>query len=123
MKFPDNDFVGRFCSSGPSSAASWRATALALPAICCCRTCGTRHATVRLSGPAGTVVKYRQRRKLPLLHTIWDSKEMVYCFKECPHNAPRELYLQNCYPLPTKKRHLAQLTSLSLTPFSNWFKN
>lgn len=35
----------------------------------------------------------------------------------------REWYLQDPYPNPSRKRHLAQATGLTPTQVGNWFKN
>ncbi|KAJ8410337.1 hypothetical protein AAFF_G00203180 [Aldrovandia affinis] len=73
--------------------------------------------------PIGAVDKYRLRRKYPLPRTIWDGEETVYCFKERSRNALKDVYTRNRYPSPADKRNLAQITGLSLTQVSNWFKN
>ncbi|XP_030621355.1 homeobox protein SIX5 [Chanos chanos] len=71
----------------------------------------------------GAVDKYRLRKKFPLPKTIWDGEETVYCFKEKSRNALKECYKMNRYPTPDEKKKLAQVTGLSLTQVSNWFKN
>ncbi|XP_028321069.1 homeobox protein SIX5 [Gouania willdenowi] len=71
----------------------------------------------------GAVDKYRLRKKFPLPKTIWDGEETVYCFKEKSRNALKECYKNNRYPTPDEKKSLAQITGLSLTQVSNWFKN
>ncbi|CAH8617337.1 unnamed protein product [Schistosoma rodhaini] len=71
----------------------------------------------------GAVAKYRIRRKYPLPHTIWDGEETSYCFKEKSRNLLREWYHQNPYPSPRDKRQLAEITGLTITQVSNWFKN
>ncbi|XP_047451206.1 homeobox protein SIX5 [Mugil cephalus] len=71
----------------------------------------------------GAVDKYRLRKKFPLPKTIWDGEETVYCFKEKSRNALKECYKSNRYPTPDEKKNLAQVTGLSLTQVSNWFKN
>ncbi|CAI2731771.1 unnamed protein product [Schistosoma spindalis] len=71
----------------------------------------------------GAVAKYRIRRKFPLPHTIWDGEETSYCFKEKSRNLLREWYHQNPYPSPRDKRQLAEITGLTITQVSNWFKN
>ncbi|CAH8861412.1 unnamed protein product [Trichobilharzia szidati] len=71
----------------------------------------------------GAVAKYRIRRKFPLPHTIWDGEETSYCFKEKSRNLLREWYHQNAYPSPRDKRQLAEITGLTITQVSNWFKN
>nr|XP_046171782.1 homeobox protein SIX5-like [Oncorhynchus gorbuscha] len=71
----------------------------------------------------GAVDKYRLRKKFPLPKTIWDGEETVYCFKEKSRNALKECYKNNRYPTPDEKKNLANVTGLSLTQVSNWFKN
>ncbi|XP_070983457.1 homeobox protein SIX5-like [Oncorhynchus clarkii lewisi] len=71
----------------------------------------------------GAVDKYRLRKKFPLPKTIWDGEETVYCFKEKSRNALKECYKSNRYPTPDEKKNLANVTGLSLTQVSNWFKN
>ncbi|KAJ7307385.1 hypothetical protein JRQ81_009400 [Phrynocephalus forsythii] len=44
-------------------------------------------------------------------------------FKERTRNLLREWYLQDPYPNPSRKRHLAQATGLTPTQVGNWFKN
>lgn len=73
--------------------------------------------------PLGPVDKYRVRKKFPLPRTIWDGEQKTHCFKERTRNLLREWYLQDPYPNPTKKRELAQATSLTPTQVGNWFKN
>ena len=73
--------------------------------------------------PLGAVGKYRVRRKFPLPRTIWDGEETSYCFKEKSRNVLRDWYLHNPYPSPREKRELAEVTSLTTTQVSNWFKN
>jgi hypothetical protein len=73
--------------------------------------------------PLGAVGKYRVRRKFPLPRTIWDGEETSYCFKEKSRTVLREWYTHNPYPSPREKRELAEVTGLSTTQVSNWFKN
>eukprot|EP00800_Vazella_pourtalesii_P011397 TRINITY_DN2744_c0_g1_i1.p1 TRINITY_DN2744_c0_g1~~TRINITY_DN2744_c0_g1_i1.p1 ORF type:complete len:201 (+),score=30.30 TRINITY_DN2744_c0_g1_i1:88-690(+) len=73
--------------------------------------------------PLGAVGKYRVRRKFPLPRTIWDGEETSYCFKEKSRGLLRDWYLKNPYPSPREKRELADLTGLTTTQVSNWFKN
>ncbi|KAI3386081.1 hypothetical protein SNEBB_001049 [Seison nebaliae] len=73
--------------------------------------------------PLGAVGKYRVRRKFPLPHTIWDGEQTSYCFKEKSRTLLRDWYQQNPYPSPREKRELANVTGLSATQVSNWFKN
>lgn len=73
--------------------------------------------------PLGAVGKYRVRRKFPLPRTIWDGEETSYCFKEKSRNVLRDWYLHNPYPSPREKRELAEVTGLTTTQVSNWFKN
>uniref|UniRef100_A0A671ND72 SIX homeobox 7 n=1 Tax=Sinocyclocheilus anshuiensis TaxID=1608454 RepID=A0A671ND72_9TELE len=69
----------------------------------------------RLRGrPLGPVEKYRIRKKFPLPRTIWDGEQKTLL---------REWYLQDPYPNPSRKRHLAQATGLTPTQVGNWFKN
>ncbi|KAF4111586.1 hypothetical protein G5714_008617 [Onychostoma macrolepis] len=107
----------------------------------------------RLRGrPLGPVEKYRIRKKFPLPRTIWDGEQKTHCFKaECElkqkvdykvvcvpvhftkvemqemkranRSLLREWYLQDPYPNPSRKRHLAQATGLTPTQVGNWFKN
>lgn len=78
----------------------------------------------KLRGRAlGAVGKYRVRRKFPLPRTIWDGEETSYCFKEKSRNVLRDWYQHNAYPSPRDKRELAELTGLTTTQVSNWFKN
>ncbi|XP_044304328.1 homeobox protein SIX6-like [Varanus komodoensis] len=44
-------------------------------------------------------------------------------FKERTRNLLREWYLQDPYPNPSRKRHLAQATGLTPIQVGNWFKN
>ncbi|MGH0146330.1 UNVERIFIED_CONTAM: hypothetical protein FKN15_008069 [Acipenser sinensis] len=70
----------------------------------------------RLRGrPLGPVEKYRIRKKFPLPHTIWDGEQKTHCFKERTQSMLREWYLQDPYPNPSRKRHLAQATGLTPT--------
>jgi len=73
--------------------------------------------------PLGAVGKYRVRRKFPLPRTIWDGEETSYCFKEKSRTALRQWYAHNPYPSPRDKKDLAELTGLTTTQVSNWFKN
>lgn len=73
--------------------------------------------------PLGAVGKYRIRRKFPLPRTIWDGEETSYCFKEKSRDRLRKWYQKNHYPTPQEKRELAQMTGLTTTQVSNWFKN
>ncbi len=73
--------------------------------------------------PLGAVAKYRVRRKYPLPRTIWDGEETSYCFKEKSRAILREWYAHNPYPSPREKRDLAEMTGLTITQVSNWFKN
>jgi len=73
--------------------------------------------------PLGAVGKYRVRRKFPLPRTIWDGEETSYCFKEKSRTALRQWYSHNPYPSPREKKDLAELTGLTTTQVSNWFKN
>ncbi|KAL7880572.1 hypothetical protein SRHO_G00028260 [Serrasalmus rhombeus] len=78
----------------------------------------------RLRGrPLGPVEKYRIRKKFPLPRTIWDGEQKTHCFKERTRSLLREWYLQDPYPNPSRKRHLAQATGLTPTQVGNWFKN
>ncbi|XP_076828822.1 SIX homeobox 7 isoform X1 [Brachyhypopomus gauderio] len=71
----------------------------------------------------GPVEKYRIRKKFPLPRTIWDGEQKTHCFKERTRSLLREWYLQDPYPNPSHKRHLAQATGLTPTQVGNWFKN
>lgn len=73
--------------------------------------------------PLGAVGKYRVRKKYPLPRTIWDGEETSYCFKERSRTMLREWYASNPYPSPREKRDLAEITGLTTTQVSNWFKN
>ncbi|GAB0096391.1 Protein sine oculis [Sergentomyia squamirostris] len=73
--------------------------------------------------PLGAVGKYRVRRKFPLPRTIWDGEETSYCFKEKSRTVLRDWYAQNAYPSPRDKRSLSEITGLTTTQVSNWFKN
>ena len=73
--------------------------------------------------PLGAVGKYRIRRKYPLPRTIWDGEETSYCFKEKSRNILKDSYNNNPYPSPRDKRDLADVTGLTTTQVSNWFKN
>nr|VZI42474.1 unnamed protein product [Spirometra erinaceieuropaei] len=73
--------------------------------------------------PLGAVAKYRVRRKFPLPRTIWDGEETSYCFKEKSRAILRDWYTHNAYPSPRDKRELSDLTGLTTTQVSNWFKN
>lgn len=73
--------------------------------------------------PLGAVGKYRIRRKFPLPRTIWDGEETSYCFKEKSRDRLRKWYQRNHYPTPQEKRELADMTGLTTTQVSNWFKN
>ncbi|XP_060775789.1 SIX homeobox 7 [Neoarius graeffei] len=73
--------------------------------------------------PLGPVEKYRIRKKFPLPRTIWDGEQKTHCFKERTRSLLREWYLQDPYPNPSRKRHLAQVTGLTPTQVGNWFKN
>jgi len=73
--------------------------------------------------PLGAVGKYRIRRKFPLPPTIWDGEETSYCFKEKSRAILKDCYTRNPYPSPREKRALAEVTGLTTTQVSNWFKN
>ncbi|XP_050405709.1 homeobox protein six1 isoform X2 [Patella vulgata] len=73
--------------------------------------------------PLGAVGKYRIRRKFPLPRTIWDGEETSYCFREKSRTHLREWYTHNPYPSPREKRELSEVTGLTTTQVSNWFKN
>lgn len=78
----------------------------------------------RLRGrPLGPVDKYRVRKKFPFPRTIWDGEQKSHCFKERTRSLLREAYLQDPYPNPSRKRELAQATTLTPTQVGNWFKN
>ncbi|XP_018023518.1 protein Optix [Hyalella azteca] len=78
----------------------------------------------RLRGrPLGPVDKYRVRKKFPFPRTIWDGEQKSHCFKERTRTLLREAYLQDPYPNPSRKRELAQATTLTPTQVGNWFKN
>ncbi|XP_044872486.1 homeobox protein SIX6-like isoform X2 [Mauremys mutica] len=47
----------------------------------------------------------------------------ISSFKEKTRNLLREWYLQDPYPNPSRKRHLAHATGLTPTQVGNWFKN
>uniref|UniRef100_A0A673LTQ8 Homeobox protein SIX3-like n=1 Tax=Sinocyclocheilus rhinocerous TaxID=307959 RepID=A0A673LTQ8_9TELE len=49
--------------------------------------------------------------------------DLVLCFQERTRSLLREWYLQDPYPNPSRKRHLAQATGLTPTQVGNWFKN
>ncbi|CAJ0582555.1 unnamed protein product, partial [Mesorhabditis spiculigera] len=71
----------------------------------------------------GAVGKYRIRRKFPLPRTIWDGEETSYCFREKSRHVLRDWYTRNPYPTPKEKKELAEVTHLTVTQVSNWFKN
>lgn len=48
---------------------------------------------------------------------------VLYVSKERTRSLLREWYLQDPYPNPSRKRHLAQATGLTPTQVGNWFKN
>ena len=73
--------------------------------------------------PVLCVSAYLCRKKHPLPRTIWDGEETSYCFKEKSRGVLREWYTHNPYPSPREKRELAEVTGLSTTQVSNWFKN
>ena len=73
--------------------------------------------------PLGAVGKYRIRRKFPLPQTIWDGEETSYCFKEKSRTILKDCYTRNPYPSPREKRALSDVTGLTTTQVSNWFKN
>ncbi|XP_066466501.1 homeobox protein SIX6-like [Tiliqua scincoides] len=52
-----------------------------------------------------------------------DGDQKASSFKERTRNLLREWYLQDPYPNPSRKRHLAQTTGLTPTQVGNWFKN
>uniref|UniRef100_A0ACB8G7U4 Uncharacterized protein n=1 Tax=Sphaerodactylus townsendi TaxID=933632 RepID=A0ACB8G7U4_9SAUR len=64
-------------------------------------------------------------KKLPSLSRdpVQDREQKVNGFKERTRNLLREWYLQDPYPNPSRKRHLAQATGLTPTQVGNWFKN
>lgn len=51
------------------------------------------------------------------------SKYSSCVFQERTRSLLREWYLQDPYPNPSRKRHLAQATGLTPTQVGNWFKN
>ncbi|XP_028566738.2 homeobox protein SIX6-like [Podarcis muralis] len=65
------------------------------------------------------------RKKVPGLprDSCQDGEQKVNGFKERTRNLLREWYLQDPYPNPSRKRHLAQATGLTPTQVGNWFKN
>uniref|UniRef100_A0A4W3H554 Homeobox domain-containing protein n=1 Tax=Callorhinchus milii TaxID=7868 RepID=A0A4W3H554_CALMI len=62
---------------------------------------------------------------------FWEPNAAADRARRRPHKQPgertrrllREWYLQDPYPNPSKKRHLAQATGLTPTQVGNWFKN
>ncbi|XP_053134049.1 homeobox protein SIX6-like [Hemicordylus capensis] len=65
------------------------------------------------------------RKELPGLprESAQDREQKANGFKERTRNLLREWYLQDPYPNPSRKRHLAQATGLTPTQVGNWFKN
>ncbi|XP_063002336.1 homeobox protein SIX6-like [Elgaria multicarinata webbii] len=65
------------------------------------------------------------RKKLPGLprDSAQEGEQKANGFKERTRNLLREWYLQDPYPNPSRKRHLAQATGLTPTQVGNWFKN
>ncbi|XP_062820965.1 homeobox protein SIX3-like [Anolis carolinensis] len=61
-----------------------------------------------------------QKKTSALAH---DAEQKANGFKERTRNLLREWYLQDPYPNPSRKRHLAQATGLTPTQVGNWFKN
>ncbi|XP_069064018.1 homeobox protein SIX6-like [Pleurodeles waltl] len=72
----------------------------------------------------GALEKLAGRKRAPLEASVpQDQEQKTSCFKERTRNLLREWYLQDPYPNPTRKRHLAQATGLTPTQVGNWFKN
>lgn len=69
------------------------------------------------------VDKYRVRKRHPPPRTIWDGEQKSHCFKERTRNLLREIYLEDPYPNPSKKKEMANATGLTPTQVGNWFKN
>ncbi|KAJ6656970.1 hypothetical protein lerEdw1_002971 [Lerista edwardsae] len=67
--------------------------------------------------PARKKVSHLPRDSAP------DREQKASSFKERTRNLLREWYLQDPYPNPSRKRHLAQTTGLTPTQVGNWFKN
>ncbi|XP_054829163.1 homeobox protein SIX6-like [Eublepharis macularius] len=84
---------------------------------------GTLRPGDRFLGPV--VDRSPSRKKLPSLlrDSVQDREQKVNGFKERTRNLLREWYLQDPYPNPSRKRHLAQATGLTPTQVGNWFKN
>lgn len=55
--------------------------------------------------------------------TLDSSKVCMFVSQERTRSLLREWYLQDPYPNPSRKRHLAQATGLTPTQVGNWFKN
>ncbi|XP_060116538.1 homeobox protein SIX6-like [Heteronotia binoei] len=71
----------------------------------------------------GPLVDQAPARKKLSRDPVQDGEQKVNGFKERTRNLLREWYLQDPYPNPSRKRHLAQATGLTPTQVGNWFKN
>ncbi|KAL7667630.1 hypothetical protein ACOME3_010559 [Neoechinorhynchus agilis] len=69
------------------------------------------------------VEKYRIRKRNKLPQTIWDGDEVLYYFKQKSRKMLIESYESNRYPTNEEKNRLIEITGLSMTQISNWFKN
>lgn len=65
--------------------------------------------------------------KVNLVFKRYHDFRKLKCFMFVPQERTRSLlrewYLQDPYPNPSRKRHLAQATGLTPTQVGNWFKN
>ncbi|KAL8184397.1 UNVERIFIED_CONTAM: hypothetical protein K2H54_015969 [Gekko kuhli] len=71
----------------------------------------------------GPLVDRSPVRKKLSRDSVQDGEQKANGFKERTRNLLREWYLQDPYPNPSRKRHLAQATGLTPTQVGNWFKN
>ncbi|CAM4645080.1 unnamed protein product [Lepidochelys olivacea] len=72
-------------------------------------------------GTLGGLDQYPSCRRLSFSNS--NIQHRASSFKEKTRNLLREWYLQDPYPNPSCKRHLAHATGLTPTQVGNWFKN
>ncbi|XP_038235382.1 homeobox protein SIX6-like [Dermochelys coriacea] len=72
-------------------------------------------------GTLGGLDQYPSCRRLSFSNS--NIQHRASSFKEKTRNLLREWYLQDPYPIPSRKRHLAHATGLTPTQVGNWFKN
>nr|XP_056709469.1 homeobox protein SIX6-like [Euleptes europaea] len=109
--------------ANPLPSATWLAPCCGQAPVFHLEPFGTLRPGDRFWGPL--VDRPPAHKKLPSLSRdpVQDGEQKMNGFKERTRNLLREWYLQDPYPNPSRKRHLAQATGLTPTQVGNWFKN